>query len=653
MLCNDVTDLTCSKCTGKLCNNDLKRRGTKCLKCEGLECFGANDPSNFVNCVTGGCYVGLDANGDLLRNCASSVIGSSSCASNDTAIGKCLICHDDFCNGITYPMINRLSCFECLGESCEEMSLEYKFCERIHSNEACVSIFDDSGKVLERGCSSTVQQSAACNSSNPNCIKCGFNRCNTHQSTQEVYYCVSCNSKDDPNCVTNITSPLTKSCRSNQCYSRLLSLSSASVWDQVEKGCVSDLSDPASCTGSSCAACIGDRCNNVPYPSDRISCLSCLNEECKQATIPSISCAKYNRTRQGCITLFNSNNEVNFRGCYLDAANGTQAVCDDTSQLICTKCSTKNCNQNTSRRGRKCYKCKGLECFKPTYPADVVDCLSNCYMGIDEHGESVRDCSNAITNTTCGVDDNGSNRCNVCSNDLCNGIPFPLTNRLQCHTCNDENCEASDDNLEFCERYQAQERCVTVFSRGDKVVERGCSSSLQNQRYCDQNYANCLQCPSSGCNSLTSKVSRLCAVCNSTNDPNCVINPTATTTTRVCSKGCYTRLVNEVLMRGCLEDLEETFQCNEGNKCKYCNDIDKCNVESYPANRKSCYTCFNAAECKYPVPELCINYAENESCASIFSGCKMASLYFVELININYYFNRSRYTKRMLFRFVK
>lgn len=542
------------------------------------------------------------------------------------------MCQDDYCNGIIFPLKNRLTCYECLGEGCEADVSDEKFCERLHADEACVSVFDNSDKVLERGCLSTVQHSAICSSTNHNCLKCSFSECNTHKSKQEVYHCVSCNSKDDPSCATATMSPGTKTCKSNQCYSNLFS-DSNNLWQHVEKGCVSDLLNPSSCTGSSCAACVGDLCNNVLYPTDRMTCLSCTNDGCKQPTVPSTYCALYNRTRQACVTLYNSNSEVNFRGCYADAPNGTQDVCDDTSQLLCTKCQSKNCNQDTTRRGKKCYKCQGLECFMPTPAADVVDCLSNCYVGVNERGETVRDCSNAITNTTmCGPDDNGINRCSVCTDDLCNAIQFPLFNRLQCHVCNEEDCKASDDNLEFCKKYHAQERCITVFSKGGKVEERGCSSSLQNQRYCVQNYGDCLQCPSTGCNINDSKLNRLCVVCNSTADPNCVINPTAILTTKVCSEGCYTRLVKGALMRGCVEDLDIGFECGDQNKCKHCNDIDKCNVDSYPPNRKSCLSCLNTAECENPNSEPCINYNENEKCATIFNGCKLVLFSKLEFI---------------------
>lgn len=59
-ICDDLNDLSCTKCTGDSCNKDTKRRGTKCFKCNGIDCFYANYPTDVVDCVTGSCYVGLN-----------------------------------------------------------------------------------------------------------------------------------------------------------------------------------------------------------------------------------------------------------------------------------------------------------------------------------------------------------------------------------------------------------------------------------------------------------------------------------------------------------------------------------------------------------------------------------------------------------------
>lgn len=621
-LCNDTNDLTCTRCTGKLCNNDFIRRGTKCLKCDGIDCFSADDFSNSVDCPSGGCFVGVNSNGETKRDCASAISTSSSCVKNDTLTGSCLVCTGDYCNTITYPIKGRLVCLECLGQSCEENSVEDKFCERLSAAETCVSVFGSSGNVIERGCSSTVQSVAICNDANStSCLKCDFNLCNTQSSKLEIFHCVSCDSRDDPSCVSNSSAAASKACTTNQCYSRLLPTNS-SVWQHIDKGCVADLPAPSYCNGTECAVCNGDRCNNILYPSDRISCLKCKDSECKESTIPMSSCRLYNQQSQACITLYNTNSEVFYRGCYSEAANGTKEVCDDTSELLCSKCLSQNCNNDTIRRGKKCYKCQGLECFEPNHPADVVDCLSACYMGVDAQGEAIRGCADQFTNTTaCGTDDNGVNRCSVCNEDFCNALQFPLTNRLECHTCSDEGCAASEDNLKYCQRYQGSERCVTVFSRDNKVIERGCLSNLMNQNYCSQNIANCLQCPSKGCNSGDSKVSRLCVACDSSTNSSCVTNPSSIAAI-YCKDGCYTRVVNGVLTRGCLDDLNETFECVDENLCKFCNDADKCNVEFYPANRKTCHTCVGLANCINPQQQLCINYNQNGTCVTIFNGCE-------------------------------
>ena len=634
------------------CNNDTIRRGTRCLKCDGIDCFNANEQADSIDCEAGGCYVGLNANGDLKRDCAAAVTNSSRCAKSDTENNNCLVCSGDHCNAITYPIRNRLICKECLGESCDDNVLEDKYCERINSNERCVTVFNNADKILERGCSSTVQNTAVCSASNANCVKCAFNRCNVQNSKIELNHCVSCDSRDDPNCVQYSSGASTKTCASNRCYSRLLPISSGSLWQYVQKGCATDLGSSVNCTGASCATCTGDRCNNILYPVERISCHTCRNDECKNEVIPSNICRLHNSVSQACITLFNTKGEVSYRGCYSDAAAGTREVCDDRSQLLCTKCSGNSCNTANKWRGQRCFKCQGLDCFNANFPGDVVDCLSSCYVGINQQGETVRGCSSSFTNTnTCGADDDGINRCTVCNDDLCNGIHFPMTNRLQCQLCSGDDCEVSGEVINHCERYHGQERCVTVFSQDDRVIERGCSSSLRNQLYCNQNYENCLQCPSDACNSVTSKTSHLCVDCSSASDPNCVLNPAVVVSAKYCKKGCYSRLVGQTLHRGCYDDLATNFACVAENNCKFCNDIDKCNVEVYPSDRRSCKTCVGAG-CNNASSQMCINYKSGDSCVTIFNQCELfcwtgAGLNLNELFNLCSHFIRQCRPKRM------
>ena len=512
-------------------------------------------------------------------------------------------------------MHKRLTCQRCIGDICDLNENFDEYCERVHNEERCVTVFNNNDHVIERGCLSTVQNQLICSQNNTDCLKCSFGNCNTEKSKTEAYHCVSCKSMDDPMCVLNSNLTATKGCTTNQCYSRLLS--PVNNWQHIEKGCVVDL--PASVTTST--KCTGERCNNIVYPANRLSCHVCRGAECLQTNVPTKVCRLYNVNKQGCVTLFGDDGNVNYRDCYSDSVNKTRQVCDDTSELTCTKCTTALCNQNKVRRGSKCVKCQGTECFNPSIPADVVDCLSLCYIGINVNGETVRDCASAISNSiNCGTADDGINTCITCTGDLCNAIQFPQTNRLMCQTCSGDNCNGE---LEYCERINNTERCITVFSTSkDMVIERGCSSIIQNNKICQQTIGNCITCASDGCNNGTSKLIKQCFNCDSSTDANCVLNPIAVSS-KECKTDCFTRLEGENLVRGCLEDLE-SMQCNETNKCKTCPDkwFDKCNADDYPKNRKSCKTCQGITNCQNPLNQVCINHRENDECVSIFDECK-------------------------------
>jgi hypothetical protein len=153
------------------------------------------------------------------------------------------------------------------------------------------------------------------------------------------------------------------------------------------------------------------------------------------------------------------------------------------------------------------------------------------------------------------------------------------------------------------------------------VIERGCSTTLQNKLYCSQNYTNCIECSGPNCNKITSKNDRLCVECNSALDPNCVLNPAAVLTSKVCSSTCYTRISSGDLMRGCLEDLQG-LECTDTNSCKSCKTHDKCNVENYPDDRKQCFTCNDVENCKTLTSKPCVKYERNDKCVTIFTGCE-------------------------------
>lgn len=151
----------------------------------------------------------------------------------------------------------------------------------------------------------------------------------------------------------------------------------------------------------------------------------------------------------------------------------------------------------------------------------------------------------------------------------------------------------------------------------DTPIERGCVSNLRNQRICDANDPRCVKCNSETCNTDMSRTSKVCAMCTSANDPNCVRNPLVVPQ-KSCTKGCYTKLTGEVLTRGCEEDLLAV--CNATTSCQLCNSSDRCNVQQLPANRLSCLTSVGSTT---STTQLCINHRTNDRCVTIFSGCKL------------------------------
>ena len=288
--CDDPTNLQCTKCKENLCNTDVQRRGNMCFKCEGINCVNLA-PGSEVACDTE-CYVGVNQNGDPKRDCASSVENSSRCGASDLT---CLTCTGDYCNGIVFPTENRLVCLKCSGEGCHgdnEPIVEY--CERLSSTEKCVTIFDSAGSLFERGCSSSIQNSALCTTSN--CVTCSFNECNVETLPGQKYHCISCNSNDDPKCISHPLETQVAACTTNQCFSMLLAIDGKG--QQIQRGCA----DVQQGTGGT--TCTGERCNANVFPSDRHSCYFCSGDHCALGHLQTKQCLIYNQQDRNCLTIY-------------------------------------------------------------------------------------------------------------------------------------------------------------------------------------------------------------------------------------------------------------------------------------------------------------------------------------------------------------
>lgn len=71
------------------------------------------------------------------------------------------------------------------------------------------------------------------------------------------------------------------------------------------------------------------------------------------------------------------------KSCYADIPDATRELCDDSNFLDCKKCTGENCNVATTREGTKCHQCIGSDCLLIDTPATLVDCRSDCYIGMN------------------------------------------------------------------------------------------------------------------------------------------------------------------------------------------------------------------------------------------------------------------------------
>lgn len=316
----------------------------------------------------------------MVRDCASNIADSNKCSSINSGQTDCLLCSGDYCNGDIFPTNNRLQCKTCHEAAECGLALSVSsICPIYSASEKCVSVFDTTvDQVVERGCLSSLgsQSLQTCATAGPNCVQCSFNDCNVEVSKLKTFHCYNCDSTTDALCISSPNSLI--SCETNECYSSLVEGTALGM--PMKRGCLAD--NPV-CTSPSCLSCSGEYCNTGVFPIDRLKCFSCANDECLSATVPEKLCKLYNNVNQNCITFYSEDNSVIYRDCYTDAPSATRTICDDQSEIGCTKCSGPLCNRDAVRRGNICIKCSGLACYKPDIPADTVNCLSSCYVGVN------------------------------------------------------------------------------------------------------------------------------------------------------------------------------------------------------------------------------------------------------------------------------
>ncbi|XP_037949168.1 uncharacterized protein LOC119680432 [Teleopsis dalmanni] len=214
------------------------------------------------------------------------------------------------------------------------------------------------------------------------------------------------------------------------------------------------------------------------------------------------------------------------------------------------------------------------------------------------------------------------------------GSNFWQDGPINCYTCDSvSDCSESKGTLRKCENNNAQ-TCLTVFNEDSTVAQRGCSDSVAAtySSYCSSNPTKCPSCSSTGCNVADSlDVYVECLSCDSVQDSNCLLQPNAVETKKLCPGDCMTALYptafdgtssNYHLVRTCLNDrdLDERTACAAGNdeKCRSCSGAN-CNIHLLPETRLRCYQC-EGDECQDPTAEECPVFNENIGCYMRFES---------------------------------
>ncbi|KAH8401800.1 hypothetical protein KR009_007921, partial [Drosophila setifemur] len=513
----------CETCTGDRCNGltvfPADRR--KCYQCDSSsDANCATSPTSLTSTVCPiysqeeACVTTL-IDGVTHRGCNSSL----SC-SDPSDPRTCRVCSTaDGCNTVNLERISAdgypgtwqevpISCLTCSDTGCASGGGELTECT---GYDNCVTVFDESGAVSQRGCSEPVfDASSYCEESPESCPRCNSNGCNTADSLDSYVECLVCDSSEDSDCLTNPTTiTKTRQCQ-GRCVSAFLPLFGETEDPSYSllRNCYDDLEkeDRDSCAAGSkkfCATCEGAKCNVEDLVASRQSCLVCQGDGCQKPE--ASSCSNY-RENDSCYIQFDEERSVSSLGCLSELSH------EDIYRLRLSKrlltCDDNDCNTLESLpESQSCALCSSRTDFAcATNPSSVsssttcgVEGLPECYSRVLSDGSTERGCLSSLENDEFLSCYNGtSSTCNSCQGSACNQLVFP-SNRRSCHVCNsdtDATCASNPSSLTVCHLYDAEDKCVTNLRNG--VTYRGCSTSLS----CEADAKTCVVCEGDGCNQV-------------------------------------------------------------------------------------------------------------------------------------------------------
>lgn len=404
--CTTGNSTACEVCTTNNCNAEIYPVGRRsCNQCDSATFPSCEDNAkDFANVCSlydenDSCVTKLE--GDrTIRGCASEFTCDTS--SRDA----CRICNStDNCNTVNLLPYYvgepgkwqglPLNCYHCVGEECFSGIGSVGKCEG-NNLQTCMSVFDESGAVVQRGCSDAVISTTSdyCDENSDKCFACKSNGCNNAKSLGDYVDCYFCDSSESSSCSVNFDSykSRTRKCQKS-CMVALYPRSSGNDPSyELARTCLDDLDldDREDCANGNkelCKACDGSTCNKMNVPEDRFECYKCDDDYCED--MKPQPCSSYHANDQ-CYILFNNESSIVAMGCRSEFE--MEVIDELVKQKQLLLCNYKNCNSpDNVPTPKQCSVCNSAEnplcATNPNLVSNIKRCPSlpytECYTRVN------------------------------------------------------------------------------------------------------------------------------------------------------------------------------------------------------------------------------------------------------------------------------
>ncbi|XP_068147667.1 G surface protein, allelic form 168 [Drosophila tropicalis] len=637
LTCEAGTDSTCSACTGDSCNVEvLPADRISCYTCDGDDCEDPVSRPCSVYKPNDFCFLWFDDNNSIQKADCGGIFRNQE-LEDIIKTKRISVCEGSNCN---VPQLqSAVSCAVCdskVDPTCATNAQEvstFTTCSQLPHTHCVTRLESDNSTT--RGCLYDLSQNdfAACLLGNDsNCDICNENGCNRKVFPADRQVCYTCTSEDDVYCESNPSYSLacpwisdTETCKTSLVNNVTIRGCSSSVDCDT-----SDYRNCRSCAGSECNAI--DLANRVddgqhglfqPLP---LKCYSCAGADCYSSLGPFSECTL--NIEQDCKTVFEADGvTVRRRGCSDDVDDYEDRYCRENPDR-CFTCKSNECNSAWSiDEYVSCVYCDSrtnVNCVSNP-ESTSRQCNGKCLVSLFGTG-LIRTCEDdldELDRSDCSSDQSGQ-KCATCSNQGCNNFVYP-SDRLSCHVCTNSACTSS--SAQYCQAYESSDYCFAKYQNGALELI-GCASAQNSSDLDSWKEQNLLYtCTDKDCNELNRLPNNdECIACDSRKTLECAQEPTAVSTTETCHaplSDCVTRLQDGHTIRSCLNYLssEEGSSCVANGTCSSCAGS-KCNVEIFPAGRRSCHICNSVAnpECAKDPNNLaiCPIYAVNDRCVSTY-----------------------------------